>query len=77
MQEGWESFTSTFLAARGASGASPRTLKAYGSDLAAFDAWYRETTGVAAAPRALTKLDVSGYRRHLVELGSFPWSYPG
>lgn len=72
MEENWECFTSTFLAARGASAASPHTLKAYRSDLAAFGAWYRKTMGTTVAPHSLTELDVSGYRRHLIELGRRP-----
>lgn len=53
-------------------GKSPHTVKAYLHDLAAFAAWFHQTTGEAFAPQAVDPKDITEYRGFVLRNGGVP-----
>lgn len=61
----WDALVDAFLDSRRERSASPKTVTAYGGDLAIFSRWYAAHQGLAPAPDRVTAIDLAGYRNWL------------
>jgi site-specific recombinase XerD len=53
-------------------GKSPRTVKAYGYDLAGFTLWWEQTTAEAFNPQVIDPHDIQEFRGYLIRIGHSP-----